>query len=302
MLSPDPSAYKPTLPPTGRFTLPGWSVLAVEGADAAAFLQAQTMNDVRALRPRQWHWNGWLNPKGRLHALFALLRTGEASFALLVPDLPALELGAALQRFVFRSKLRLDASDAWCVEGEFAGAAAHAAADADMAEPAAGDAWTLDMAGGRRLHVSRDALADPSAGGTLANASADAWFEQDLRHGLPRLPAAQREAWTPQMLSLQRLHAYSLSKGCYPGQEIVARTHYLGQAKRSLHLVEGDGLVAGEPVRSASGQALGSIVCVHPQGRLALGVLGEFNHAETLESSGGSVRHLALSEGLQRPL
>ena len=61
-----------------------------------------------------------------------------------------------------------------------------------------------------------------------------AWLADDLAHGLPRLDESQREAWTPQMLSLERLHAFSLKKGCYPGQEIVARTHYLGQAKRAL--------------------------------------------------------------------
>ena len=69
-------------------------------------------------------------------------------------------------------------------------------------------------------------------------ADAQAWIEQDLRHGLPRLPVSQREAWTPQMLSLQRLRAYSLSKGCYPGQEPVARLHYRGHPNRGLRVLE----------------------------------------------------------------
>ena len=104
------------------------------------------------------------------------------------------------------------------------------------------------------------------------------------------------------MLSLQRLRAYSLSKGCYPGQEIVARTHYLGHAKRSLHLLAGDGLLPGGEVRSDSGQALGSIVCVHSHSRLALAVLGDFDHAATLQSGGNPVHAAALADGLQRPL
>ena len=61
----------------------------------------------------------------------------------------------------------------------------------------------------------------------------------DLEHGLPRLPASQAEHWTPQQLSLERLGAFSVKKGCYPGQEIVARTHFLGKAKRGLALLEG---------------------------------------------------------------
>ena len=62
-----------------------------------------------------------------------------------------------------------------------------------------------------------------------------------MRHGLPRLPASQREQWTPQQLALDRLAAYSVKKGCYPGQEIVARTHFLGKAKRSLQCFSAGG-------------------------------------------------------------
>ncbi len=316
MLSPDPSAYKQMQFPRGRFALPGWSVLAVDGADSAAFLQAQTMNDVRALQPRQWQWNGWLNPKGRLHALFALLRTGEATFVLVVPDLPAAELGAALQRYVFRSKVRVDAGAGWHVLGEFATADAPGDAnvdanvdanaeprvDADKALLGNDGTWTLDMAGGRRMHLSRESIAAMPADAGPPSTGAGAWMEHDLRYGLPRLPASQREKWTPQMLSLQRLHAYSLSKGCYPGQEIVARTHYLGQAKRSLHLVTGEALAPGADVRGQDEQSLGSIVCADAQGRLALGVLGDFDHAATLQSGGHPAWPVRLDEGLQRPL
>jgi len=66
------------------------------------------------------------------------------------------------------------------------------------------------------------------------------WRAEDLVHGLPRLDAAQSEQWTPQMLSLERLRAFSVRKGCYPGQEIVARTHFLGKQKRELVLLRGD--------------------------------------------------------------
>ena len=67
----------------------------------------------------------------------------------------------------------------------------------------------------------------------------DRWAAIDLAHGLPRLADAQSGQWTPQQLSLDRLRAYSVKKGCYPGQEIVARTHFLGQAKRGLVLFDG---------------------------------------------------------------
>ena len=65
------------------------SILQAMGAEAASFLQAQAMNDVLALAPGQWQWNGWLNPKGRVIALFALLRTSADSFLVVLPDFPA---------------------------------------------------------------------------------------------------------------------------------------------------------------------------------------------------------------------
>src|SRR5690606_29091774 len=80
-------------------------------------------------------------------------------------------------------------------------------------------------AGPRTLRIGGEpAPPDPAA---LAR-----WTAADVAHGLPRLEASQAEKWTPQQLSLDRLRAYSVRKGCYPGQEIVARTHFLGKAKR----------------------------------------------------------------------
>ena len=303
MLSPATIPYKHTQLPRDRFVLPGWSVLVVDGPDAAAFLHAQTMNDVLALQRGHWHWNGWLSAKGRVHAVFALLRTGDAAFALVLPDLPAGELGTALQRYVFRSKLRLDASCGWRVYGEFDGA--HDPPSADAAKMMEDGAWIFDMGApgsNRRLHLVPDAHADNALETGGDEAGPRAWFDADLRHGLPRLPATQRDAWTPQMLSLQRLHAYSLSKGCYPGQEIVARTHYLGQSKRGLHLLAGDGLSTGAEVRDGSGGLLGTMVSAHPAGHLALAVLSAFPPDAGLRVAGIEAREEAFVQGLQRPV
>src|SRR5690606_27985983 len=89
-------------------------------------------------------------------------------------------------------------------------------------------------------------------------AAAARWNALDLAHGLPRLQPDQAEQWTPQQLSLDHLRAYSVKKGCYPGQEIVARTHFLGQAKRGLvrlgaatEIPAGDVFTADTPERAA---------------------------------------------------
>ena len=84
------------------FALPDHRVVALDGPDATAFAQAQFINDVAALSPGHWQWNGWLTPKGRVIAVFALLKLAEDRILLLLPDTDAGELAAQLQRFVFR--------------------------------------------------------------------------------------------------------------------------------------------------------------------------------------------------------
>ena len=87
------------------------------------------------------------------------------------------------------------------------------------------------------------------------------WRVQDLQHGLPRLSAAQREQWTAQQLSLERLPAFSVKKGCYPGQEIVARTHFLGKAKRGLVLFRAEAEVVDGAEVHAEDRSIGKVAC-----------------------------------------
>ena len=107
MLSPGPVTFKANQPSRSLPALSGHGLLAVEGPDAQAFLQAQLMNDVGALAPGRWQWTGWLTAKGRVVALMALLRTAPDRFLAVLPDFPASDLQERLQRYVFRSKVRL---------------------------------------------------------------------------------------------------------------------------------------------------------------------------------------------------
>ncbi len=245
---------------TARHALTGFSVLELAGPEAIAFAQAQFMSDLRTLAVGRWQWSGWLTPKGRVIALFALLKLAEDRLWAVLPDFPADEFAARLQRFVFRSKVKL------AVRGDMAAAAAFDA-DADIAADARNvvrggvdDGMALDFGGdgGSRFLVL---LPQGHAALRAADPQRDlAWRRADVAHGLPRLDAGQIEAWTPQMLSLERLRAYSVKKGCYPGQEIVARTHFLGQAKRGLVRLTGGALAAGAAV-FAEAQPVGSVIC-----------------------------------------
>lgn len=278
------------------FALPDHRIVALSGRDAAAFAQAQFMNDVKGLAAGHWQWSGWLTPKGRLIALFALLKFDDENVWLLLHDADPVEFAASLQRFVFRSKLSIAVRDDLHATGSFDASAQtesaqlSVAANGDVALDfgAAGDERTL------RVIAGAGTAAEPTA---LAR-----WTAFDLAHGLPRLPPSQSEQWTPQQLSLDRLQAYSVKKGCYPGQEIVARTHFLGQAKRGLALFDSDApLTAGMQVSDGE-RALGSIVSTVAMEtrRLALAVLPLEHSAAELHAEGAVLRPAALLDGLAR--
>ena len=143
--------------------------------------------------------------------------------------MPIPPMAAALQRFVFRSKVKIEVAPG-SARQRFLYAAAMAQGSALGGDDRGGARSNCSRAGPRSLRISRASTAD--------TAGAARWQAFDLEHGLPRLPASQAGHWTPQQLSLERLQAFSVKKGCYPGQEIVARTHFLGQAKRGLALLE----------------------------------------------------------------
>ncbi|MFS8063628.1 MAG: YgfZ/GcvT domain-containing protein [Luteimonas sp.] len=281
--------HNPQPAPVDEFLLPGHRVLALSGRDAAAFAHSQFMNDVAGLPVGHWQWNGWLTPKGRLVALFALLKRDEQTLWLLLPDADPAELAIALQRFVFRSKVILEGRADLVASGSFS-----RPARASLAQAAeVGGGVEFDMGTEGRPRCLRIGATSTSAGG-----GAERWAVFDLEHGLPRLPLSQAGQWTPQQLSLDRLHAYSVKKGCYPGQEIIARTHFLGQAKRGLALFEaGSAISIGSEVRDGE-RVLGTIVSAN--GRRALAVLPLQRDAIALHADGAALQEVPLLNGLAR--
>ena len=277
------------------FTLPGHRLITLEGRDAAAFAQAQFMNDVALLEPGQWQWSGWLTPKGRVIALFALLKRSDEAVWLVLPDADAAALAAALQRFVFRSKVRIQVREDLHASGRFGAPMAASGANFTGDEDAGFELDVGSMDAPRTLTLSRAPTSHDEA-------AAAAWHAYDLEHGLPRLPASQVEHWTPQQLSLDRLRAFSVKKGCYPGQEIVARTHFLGQAKRGLVLLEADAALEAAQDVTAGSVAMGKLVAVGFDGsrHLALAVMPLERDADALQVGGNPVTERALREGLAR--
>lgn len=198
---------------SAAFRLPGFGFVKAEGPDAASFLQSQLSSDLRGLSDGDAQWSALLNPQGRVIAFFALFRVSAVCFRLLLPAEAVDPAIAHLRRFQLRSKLALS-GDPLPVAGGWL----------DSGPAPAGSLCTAT----RWFGVGDAALP------MLADAAARRWALGDIDEGMTWLSADQREQFVAQMLGLDQLGALSLKKGCYPGQEIVARAHYRGAVKRRL--------------------------------------------------------------------
>jgi hypothetical protein len=233
------------------------ALLSVTGDDAAAFLHGQFTNDVESLGVGEAQWNGWCSPKGRLLATFLLLRR-PAEFLLLLPAEIAGPIAKRLSMFVLRSKVKIaDVSAQYARRGIIAAR--------DEPKPLRvieqDGAITVGLDGERFI-----ALMPP--GQTLAvNTTADAWELASIRAGVPIITAATQEAFVPQMANFELVGGVSFKKGCYPGQEIVARTQYRGILKKRMarvHLAGDARPNPGERVYSSAfgDQSAGTVVNV----------------------------------------
>ena len=256
------------------------------GEEAQSFLQNQFCNDVRTVSETTSQLNGYCTPKGRLLAFFRLWQHDDCYYL----SLPRERLAATLKRlqmFVLMSKVTLsDASDALISIG-ITGAHAeallrdHFGADSEAVPSQADecrhqqDVSLICVPGNTpRFEISGPVAAMQSLWQALAGkahcAADDAWRWQDIHAGIPQIVDATAEAFVPQMVNLELIHALSFKKGCYPGQEIVARTHYLGKQKRRMYLAHVDSPALPAPGESivarddSSGQSVGTVVSAAP--------------------------------------
>ena len=283
------------------------TVIRLSGPDAESFAQSQFMSDVMALDVGRWHWSGWLSAKGRVQALFALARVAPGELLLLqsAPPAAADAFCAALRRFVLRRRVVAGVDASLSLHADFGSSPLAAdAARRDALVTGDGGAIGLDFGGDggpRTGWLVARAEGVPSTPRPEDAMAAARWRRDDLCHGWPRLDDGTELPFTPHMLSLDRLKAFSVKKGCYPGQEIVARTHFLGQAKRQAWWLEGEGLARGLPVQGTDGRALGEIIAADAEGRGALAVLA-LDAPGTLRAGTGDAVATPPLGGLARPI
>lgn len=273
-------------------------LIAVEGLDATSFLQGQLTNDVAALEPGAWQWSGYCNAKGRLLGTLRLVRTGDG-FLAETPSSIAGDLVDRLRKFVLRAKVTF-ASRADTSAGIGLGGPEMAAILADWLghpPPASGHAESLEGdtligAGSDRWHLYLDADRAIAAWEHISTRatpiSTRAWARLDLDDGIPWIVPETQALFVPQMVDFELLGGVSFTKGCYPGQEIVARSQYLGAVKRRLHIGRTEReLGPGAPLASPvlPGQTVGNVVSSAPAADASFRTLAVID----LESAGGTI-------------
>jgi folate-binding protein YgfZ len=250
-LSALPTSASPAGTPSAVYcTSPGLGLLSFAGPDAEAFLQGQLSNDLKALVPGGAQLSSYNSPKGRMLATLVLWRDGADGFRALVADDIAEATAKRLAMFVLRSKLTVaDLSPSYALVGIAGAGARDAARAATGSAPAAGhvdvgaEATTIALPDGRIVVAAASAHAE-AVRTRLAHEGAEVpaatwrWF--GIRAGIPMIGAATKDMFVPQTANWDVLDGVSFHKGCYTGQEIIARTHYLGRLKERMQLFHAD--------------------------------------------------------------
>jgi folate-binding protein YgfZ len=240
------------MPPEGVARLTHLGVIRARGPDATRFLQSQLTNDVAGMGLAEARLAGFCSAKGRLQASFLVWKAAADDVLLACSATLLAQTLKRLSMFVLRAQCKLtDASQQAPLLGLVGAAAAAAAADAkpwekrDMAE---GTVIRLpDVHGLARCLVAASTSAD-AAGATTPFPLED-WRWLEVQSGIPTIESSTVDQFVPQMLNLEVLGGVDFQKGCYPGQEVVARSQYRGTLKRRMFLFDCDAAAsAGQEV------------------------------------------------------
>lgn len=232
------------------YPVPYLAVLRVAGNDAGKLLQGQMTCNVNDVTETQSSLGAFCNPKGRAIATFLLIKNHDA-FLMVLPVELLQTVKTRLQKYVLRSDVSFtDGSDEYCLIGVSQADAQPGRLFATRQQDLI--SVNLSSAVNRCLVIAETGQAinfwtDRVNRQGFQPEDSEQWRYLDILAGIPWLCAATSEEFIPQMLNLDKLGGISFNKGCYTGQEIVARTHYLGKAKRALFLAECELATSPEP-------------------------------------------------------
>ena len=278
-------------------------LIAATGEDAAVFLHNQLTNDVEHLGTQEARLAGYCSPKGRLLATFLMWKR-DGTIMLQLPREIQATVQKRLQMFILRSKAKLnDVTNEWALLGIGGEAAAETLRkwfpqlpDAPYARTESENGSLLrlpDAFGQPRFEWSAPvAVAEaawPEMIKTLSPAATGLWRLTDIHAGVPLVVKATQEQFVPQMINFELIGGVNFKKGCYPGQEIVARSQYLGKLKRRMLLasVEADSVAPGTEVFWSGDpeQPCGMVVNAEPNPESGIDCLVEIKIAATEEGA-----------------
>ncbi len=286
------------------------SLIRAQGADALTFLNGQLTNDLRLVDDSRSQLSGYCTAKGRLLAVFRIFQRAQAYYLIVPASLQEATI-KRLRMFVLRSKVALESADdalvcIGCSGPDIAPALERALGDLPPAVDGCrshNDTSVLRLAGPhpRFFVVAPAARAielwqaiEPAA----QPAGAAAWAWLDIQSGLPSVLPQTVEEFVPQNTNLELIGGVSFKKGCYPGQEIVARMHYLGKPKQRmfrLHAAADVQAHAGDRICAPDfpGQSAGVVVDAQPSPDHGTDLLAVVQ----LSSVAGGVLHLRAADG-----
>jgi tRNA-modifying protein YgfZ len=276
--------------------LPQWSLLRFIGPDAQNFLHGQLTCDVLALKTGSSCYGGYCTPKGRLLATF-LLWADTAGYTMMLPAALAAAIHKRLKMYILRSKVQTEelTPALACIGVAGADTARQITALGGTVPPLVHGVETANDITVIALPINRYLVITPQAP-TTAAADASAWDALDIAAGIPFIQPATQEEFVAQMVNLDLIGGLSYTKGCYPGQEIIARTHYLGRLKQRMFLARVDATAtAGDKLYSADlgEQSSGMIIAGVPMGDGQHDVLAVMQTA----TAGNTPYHLGSPQG-----
>jgi len=259
------------------------ALLEFSGEDAKTFLQGQLTNDINDINNEISQLSGYCNPKGRLLTLFRIFSIADKIYLQFPASLLA-KIKKRMQMFVMMSKVTIKDVSAELINIALAGEKISSLLKQQFDALTTQDNNVLTQNGLTIINISGEtsgvvpqyqcigsyetvqSFCSQLFSNDMALIDNNGWTQLNIQAGLPSVGEKTIEAFVPQMLNLHRLNAINFKKGCYTGQEVVARLHYLGKSKRAMYQIKfatdsmaeaGDKLFSPE---SSSGQGAGSIV------------------------------------------
>jgi len=258
------------------------AVLRAEGADAQNFLQGQLSNDIHLVSETRAQLSAYCNAKGRMFAIFLVFQGTDGAYYLQLPAALAEPTLKRLRMFILRAKVKLDFADSGFGRIGLAGPNAETLLKNALGTAPANpyDSITSDDVTVVRLpgpHTRFELLAPLARLMSLWQAlsakatpvGAGSWSWLDIMAGIPAILPGTVEEFVPQMANLELVGGVSFTKGCYPGQEIVARMHYLGRLKQRMFRAHVESALPPQPgtpvfAPDLPGQSTGTVLDAQP--------------------------------------